>query len=82
VWGERLKTNYFAEEPILECVAGELSLIVGPQSVDQVASFAAEHAHVFLEDLGYPRFLLKKVDAAPSAVVVGEEYEESRSPWY
>jgi hypothetical protein len=77
VWGGRLKTDSFAGEPILEYVAGELSSIVRPKSVDQVASFSAEHTHVFLEGLSYFRFSLQKVDAAPSAVVVGEEYEES-----
>ena len=57
--------------------ADELSSIVGAKSVDQAASFAAEHAHVFLEGISYFRYFLQKVDAAPSAVVVGEEYEES-----
>jgi hypothetical protein len=77
VWGGSFKTDSFAGEPNLEYVAGELSSIVGPKSVDQAASFAAEHAHVFLEGISYFRFFLQKVDAAPSAVVVGEEYEES-----
>jgi hypothetical protein len=77
VWGGGFKTDSFAGEPTLEYVAGELSSIVGPKSVDQPASFAAKHAHVFLEGISYFRFLLQKVDTAPSAVVVGEEYEES-----
>lgn len=72
------KTDSFAGEPtILERLAGELSPIVGPKSMDQMASLAAELAHKFLEGFSYLIFLLQKVDAAPSAIVVGEEYEES-----
>lgn len=81
VWGGRLKVDSFAGEPILTWVACELSAIVGSKSVNQVAFSTADHACVVLEGLRYLRYLLQKVDAAPSAVVVGKEHEESWSTW-